>query len=91
MKLLLSIFLFISSAMAQTLEIQVSGMICAFCAQGIESKFKELKEVEEIDVSLEKKLVSIKLKEKASLPDDKIKEFITGAGYNVVSIKRKSK
>ncbi len=93
MKLFLSFLLFVSfKIMAQTtLEIQVSGMVCAFCAQGIESKFKELKEVKKIDVSLEKKLVSITLKEKASLADAKVKELITNSGYNIVSIKRNKK
>ena len=77
--------------MAQTLEVKISGMVCAFCAQGIESKFKGLKEVKEIDVSLEKTLVVIKLREKASLPDDQIKKLITDAGYNIVSITRNKK
>ncbi len=94
MKVFLALFVilyFSPAIMAKSLEVQVNGMVCSFCAQGIESKFKELKEVQNIDVVLEKKLVSIKLKDKATLSDEQVKKLIASSGYHVVSIKRNDK
>ena len=65
----------------QELQVGVRGMVCAFCAQGIEKRFKAQKEIESIQVSLENKFVKIKFKEGASLPREKIIEILKEAGY----------
>lgn len=68
-----------------TKTISVNGMVCSFCAHGIEKKFKDLKEVESVDVNLEKGKVKLKLKEDIS--NKKIKKIIIDSGYNVENIK----
>lgn len=78
-----------SSLWAQEISVKVSGMVCSMCAQGIEKKFSKLKEVETIKVNLDEKLVSIKTKENLDVSNEKIKELITEAGYNVANIERK--
>ncbi|AGH95941.1 heavy-metal-associated domain-containing protein [Pseudobdellovibrio exovorus] len=72
----------IDSARIKT--VGVNGMVCAFCAQGIEKKFKSQSEVEDIEVSLEKKFVKIKFKEGKSLSEDKITELLKDSGYEAV-------
>lgn len=59
----------------------VKGMVCAFCAQGIEKKFKAQKEVESVQVSLEKKFVKLKYKDGQKLSNERIAEILKDAGY----------
>jgi copper chaperone CopZ len=81
--------LFISGhAHAETILASVNGMVCAFCATGIEKSFKKIPVVEKVDVDLEKKLVTLQTKAGASLDDTTIRKTITNAGYAVTGIKR---
>lgn len=73
---------------AKPIAVQVKGMVCAFCAQGIEKKFKALPEIGKVHVSLETKLVSLDTKEGKDVSDEKIKAIVTEAGYDVVKIER---
>lgn len=73
-----------SAAWANELKVGVKGMVCAFCAQGIEKKFKAQNEVESINVSLENKFVTIKFKEGKSIPNDKIAQLLKDSGYEAV-------
>ncbi len=62
-------------------KVGVKGMVCAFCAQGIEKKFKSQKEVDSIQVSLENKFVKLKFKDGQRLSNEKIAELLKAAGY----------
>lgn len=77
-----------SLVLGKSIDVEVSGMVCAFCAQGIEKTFKKEKSVEDVKVDLDSKIVHIKLKEKTDMADEKIKSLITDAGYDVKEIKR---
>ncbi|MBY0316281.1 MAG: heavy-metal-associated domain-containing protein [Bdellovibrionales bacterium] len=68
--------------------VNVKGMVCAFCAQGITKKFKAEPTVSNIDVSLEKKIVKLSIKEGKELPDAKIESLLKDSGYTVEKIKR---
>lgn len=70
-----------SFASAKELTVAVKGMVCSFCAQGIEKTFKAQKEIEEIQVSLENKFVKLKFKEGQTLSNEKIGELLKAAGY----------
>lgn len=77
--------LFANFALAgEQLKVGVKGMVCAFCAQGIEKKFKAESEVEKVDVSLENKFVDLTFKDGKRLPNDKIAEILKDAGYEAV-------
>jgi mercuric ion binding protein len=91
-KLLLVVFLSIvipGLATAEEIKITVKGMVCSFCAQGIKKQFSSIPAVEKVEPNLDQKLVVVTTKENANLPDDKIKEVIKDAGYDVVNIERK--
>jgi mercuric ion binding protein len=75
-------------AFAADVRVSVKGMVCGFCAQGVSEKFKGVPGVEKADVSLEKKLVTLHVKDGQKLTDDKIKEVIEDAGYTVEKIER---
>lgn len=72
-----------------TLVIKVKGMVCAFCAQGIESNFKKQDAVKKTIVDLDNMEVTLKLKSGKSLDEKVIKKVITDAGFSFVGMKEK--
>ena len=56
-------------AVEKNITINVKGMVCAFCAQGITKKFNSEPAISKVDVSLEKKIVNLSLKEGQDIPD----------------------
>ncbi len=66
----------------QELKVGVKGMVCAFCAQGIEKSFKKQPEIEKIKVSLENKYVLLTFKDGKSMPNEKIAAMLKDAGYD---------
>lgn len=77
-----------TSALAQDIHITVKGMVCSFCAQGIEKNFKKHKSLESIKVDLENNFVHLKLKPNQDLLDLEIQKTISDAGYSVEKIER---
>jgi periplasmic mercuric ion binding protein len=75
-------------ALAETIHVGVNGMVCAFCAKGIEKSFKAQPETKKVNVSLEDKLITISTKSGKTIKDDKIKKLITDAGYEITTIHR---
>lgn len=88
-QLVLSLVLILAgpaSVLANTITAKINGMVCAFCAQGIEKKFKSEDSVKDVKVDLDAKTVKIDLKTGAKMSIEKIKKIIVGAGYEVQSI-----
>ena len=88
MKKVISIIsiLFSFSSYAETQRIEVLGMVCAFCAQGIEKSFGSDQNVKDVFVSLENYFVAIESKDGKSIDEKLIRTIITDAGYNVQKI-----
>jgi len=78
-----------SVAAADTIRATVNGMVCGFCATGIEKTFRAQPEVKAVDVDLENNLVTIQTKQGRTIDDSKIKKLLGDAGYSVVRIMRK--
>ncbi len=75
-------------ASAKTIEMDVNGLVCAFCAQGIEKALKALPATQAVFVSLEDRIVAVELKEHTDIDDAKLRKAITDAGYTIVAIRR---
>ena len=75
-------------ALAETVSVGVNGMVCAFCAQGIDRSFRKVEGVNDVYVNLEKKAVVIWTEGDGTLADEKIKEVIKDAGYTTTGIER---
>jgi cation transport ATPase len=84
--LLCFVFGELSYAATQTLKAEVNGLVCAFCAQGIEKKAKALPQTKEVYVNLEKRIVAVEIKEGQTLAPETLKSLIRDAGYEVVKI-----
>lgn len=76
------------TAYADTIKASVNGLVCAFCATGIEKTFKKQPSVDNVNVDLENKLVTIHTKPEQSLDDATVTKLITNAGYSVTNIAR---
>jgi cation transport ATPase len=79
---------FCSVATADTIKASVNGMVCAFCATGIEKTFKSQREVDKVDVDLAHKLVTIRTKQGQTLDDAKLKKLFGNTGYSLVGVTR---
>lgn len=80
-----------SLASAETVEMDVNGLVCAFCAQGIEKTLKAFPATDAVFVSLENRIVAVHLKEGADISDQALRKAITDAGYAVTAIRRSDK
>lgn len=84
----IALLAFANLAAAKTIEMDVNGLVCAFCAQGIEKTLKKFPATSGVFVSLEHRLVAIELKDGEDVPDASLRKAITNAGYTVLAIRR---
>ncbi len=80
--------LFAVPAFAESITVKVDGMVCAFCAAGVEQVFTEEKGVEKVHVDLDKSALELTTKDGA-LSDARIKELVDKAGFTATTIERK--
>lgn len=79
---------FSSLVSAKTIEMDVNGLVCAFCAQGIQKSLKAFPATEAVYVSLENRIVAVQLKDGSDIDDAALRKAITDSGYTVVAIRR---
>lgn len=73
---------------AREIKVQVKGMVCQFCSQGITKKFGAEDAVSKVHVDMGKKEVLLSLKDGKDISDEKITELILDSGVNVSKIER---
>ncbi len=88
MKFLILSILIASPVWAEQVKVDVNGMVCSLCAQGIKKKFTGLG-IEKVEVDLDKKVVILENKNKIELTNEKITELIKESGYATAAIERK--
>ena len=71
---------------SQIAVVNVQGMVCDFCARGIEKTFKKDKNVKKIDVDLSKGKVLIAYNNNQEIKFDDIKEKILINGQNAIDM-----
>ena len=69
-----------------SIKASVNGMVCAFCAQGIEKRLLKLSATQQVFVDLKKRVVAIELKEGTTLDPKQMSAEIVEAGYDVTKI-----
>jgi copper chaperone CopZ len=75
-------------ASAKTIEMNVNGLVCAFCAQGISKSMKAFPASDGVFVSLEHRMVAVHLKDGQDIADADLRKAITDAGYKLVTVQR---
>ncbi|MEY4295420.1 MAG: hypothetical protein RLY82_1108 [Pseudomonadota bacterium] len=87
-KNLVTSFLLVSlsniSFAATSTKITVNGMVCSFCAQGIEKRLSQMPATKAVFVDLKNKVVAVEAKDGMTLDNKLIAFEITEAGYDVV-------
>jgi copper chaperone CopZ len=82
----ITLLLLAGPAFAETIHVGVDGLVCAFCAKGIEKSFKAQPETQKVDVNLDDGLVTVVTKKDTTMKDVTIKKLISDAGFKVTSI-----
>lgn len=89
MKTVIAMLLLAASLTAQaatTLKAEVNGMVCAFCAQGIEKKLRALPQTRDVYVNLKDRIVAVELRDGQTLAPQAVRDLVKDAGYDVVAI-----
>jgi cation transport ATPase len=75
------------SAQANTVTATVDGMVCAFCAKGIEDKLMENKKVNKVTIDMDKTEVVVTAKAGDTLVADDLKKAIDYMGFTVRDVR----
>ena len=75
-------------ARAGTIEMKVNGLVCGFCAQGIEKTLRKNPATVDVVVSLENRLVAVATRDGQDIADRDLTKALQDAGYDVKSIVR---
>jgi cation transport ATPase len=73
---------------ATSIKAEVNGMVCAFCAKGIEKKLNAMPEGQGAFVDLKRRIVVLELKPQQNVPLDAFTQVIKDAGYAVSKVER---
>lgn len=84
----IGVLLAAANVQAATIEMDVNGLVCAFCAQGIEKKLRAFEATDDLVVSLERRLVAVSTRPGQDIGDDVLRTALTDAGYTVKAIRR---
>ena len=66
--------------------IRVDGLACPYCAYGIEKKLKKIHGVEDIDVDLDKGLVTVNVREGVELAEQQMVQLFKDTGFTYRSM-----
>ena len=83
-----SLFLFSLSANGQAKDnytIKVDGLGCPFCAYGLEKKFKEFKDIDDVNIEMETGVFTFTYPSDQPLSVEKVESQVGAAGYTAVS------
>lgn len=75
-------------AIEKKVLVDVNGMVCAFCSQGITKTFNAQPAVKSVNVDMTKKEVTLVFKDGQDISDAEITKLITDAGVSVDKIVR---
>jgi len=80
------VFMSVSQVSLASMKVTVNGMVCSFCAQGIEKSISKMDETKAVFVDLKNKVVVVEAKEGKTLNEKLISQEIKDSGYDVVKI-----
>jgi len=91
---LLSMMALVPSARAQAdkqldrpdITIEVGGLACPFCAYGIEKRLRKVEGLAAVSVLLEEGTVQLKMKDGATVSEERLKKAVTEAGFEAKQI-----
>lgn len=87
----LAMMLALNAAVAQTTPshayIQVKGLACPFCVQGLEKHLKKIPGVAGVTTSLEKGEVVVHIEDPQKVTEDQLRKAVKNAGFTAGTIR----
>ena len=71
-----------------SIRLTVNGMVCPFCAYGLEQRLGDLAGVDDVLVQVSDGLVQIRTIEGQELTDEALKDTVKKAGFSLTAIER---
>jgi len=72
----------------EQVTLKVSGVVCAFCAQGIKKSFLATGAVNQVAVDLDAHQVSLEMLPDKELSNQEISDLLEKSGFNLISVER---
>jgi copper chaperone CopZ len=83
---LLAALPFASVALAESYTLQVNGLKCQYCADKLERELQTLEGFESVSFDLDAKHVELNLADAQELQEDRLRQTIQDAGFNLVKV-----
>ncbi len=71
-----------------SVRLKVDGMVCPFCAYGLEKRLGEIASVDAVLIRISDGLVQIRTKEDQELTDEVLKDVVEKSGFSLTEIER---
>lgn len=83
---LLVALLLSAASIAETIEVDVHGLTCAFCVDSLQRQLKKLPDIEKVEVSLKTKKVRI-VSSSEHIDRARVREIVIDSGFTPVNIR----
>ena len=71
-----------------SVRLKVNGMVCPFCAYGLEKRLQEIVSVDAVLIRISDGLVQIRTKEDQELTDEALRKAVKRSGFSLTGIQR---
>ena len=71
-----------------TVRLKVNGMVCPFCAYGLEKRLQEITSIDAVLIRISDGLVQIRTKENQELTDEVLTDAVKKSGFSLIEIER---
>ena len=71
-----------------SVRLKVNGMVCPFCAYGLEKRLQEIASIDAVLIRISDGLVQIRTKEDQELTDEVLTDAVKKSGFSLIEIER---
>ncbi len=71
-----------------SVRLKVDGMVCPFCAYGLEKRLEEIASIDAVLIRISDGLVQIRTKENQELTDAALEDAVKKSGFSLTGIER---
>ncbi len=71
-----------------SVRLKVDGMVCPFCAYGLEKRLEEIASIDAVLIRISDGLVQIRTKEGQELTDEALTNVVRKSGFSLTEIER---
>ena len=71
-----------------SIRLRVDGMVCPFCAYGLEKRLQEIASIDAVLIRISDGLVQIRTKENQELTDAALEDAVKKSGFSLTGIER---